>query len=47
MTDLNSLTERQRYFEHALREARQVHSGKGRAAALRHDATNKTVEVGR
>ena len=47
MTDFNSLTERQRHFEHALREARQVHSGKDRAAALRHDAINKTVEVGR
>ena len=47
MTDFNSLTERQRHFEHALREARQVHSGTSRATVLRQDAIGKTVEVGR
>lgn len=47
MTDFNSLTERQRHFEQALREARQVHSRTGRAAAPRHDAIGKIVEVAR
>jgi hypothetical protein len=47
MTDFNSLTERQRHFEHALREARHVHAGTGRATVQRHDVIGKTVEVRR
>ena len=47
MTDFNSLTERHQHFEHALREARHVHAGTGKAAVRRHGAIGKTVEVGR
>jgi hypothetical protein len=47
MTDFNSLTERQRYFEHALREARHVDVGISRAAVRRQGAIGKTMEVGR
>ena len=47
MTDFNSLTERQRHFEQALSEARQVRGGTGRAAVQQHDAIAKTVELGR
>jgi hypothetical protein len=47
MTDFNSLTERQRHFEHALREARQVDTGRSRAAVQQHSTIQKTAEVGR
>ena len=47
MTDFNSLTERQRHFECALSEARQVRAGTSRAAVQRHNAIGKTVELGR
>ena len=45
MTDFNSLTERQRHFEHAVREARQVDAGTSKAAVQRHDAIGKMVEM--
>src|SRR5260370_33124657 len=47
MTDFNSLTERQRHFEHALSEARQVRAGTSRAAVQRQGAILKTVELAR
>jgi len=47
MTDFNSLTERHRHFEHALREARHVDVKTSRAAVQRRDVIGKTVEVGR
>jgi hypothetical protein len=47
MTDFNSLTERQQHFEHALSESRHMRGGTSRAAAQRHGAIGKTVEVGR
>ena len=47
MTDFNSLTERQRHFESVLSAARNLRSGTGKAAVLRHDAIGKTVEVRR
>jgi hypothetical protein len=47
MTEFNSLTERQRHFEHALAEARQVRAGTSRAAVQRQGAILKTVELGR
>ena len=47
MTDCNSLTERQRHFEGALREARHVGTGLNRAAAERYETIGKAFEVGR
>jgi hypothetical protein len=47
MTEFNSLTERQRHFERALREAGQVRAKTGKAAAGRRGAIGKTVEMGR
>jgi hypothetical protein len=47
MTDFNSLTERQRHFEAALREARTAGAGSIRASVERHGAIEKTVGVGR
>jgi hypothetical protein len=47
MTDFNSLTERQRHFEHALSAARQVRAGTSRAALQRQGAIGKTIEIGR
>ena len=47
MTGFNSLTERQRHFEHAVRHARHIDAGTSRAAIQRHGAIGKTVEVGR
>ena len=47
MTDLNSLTERQRHFEGALREARSAGAGFSRATLERRGGIGKTIEVGR
>jgi hypothetical protein len=47
MTDFNSLTERQRHLEGALREARSAGAGFSRAAAERRGGVAKTIEVGR
>jgi hypothetical protein len=47
MTDFNSLTERQRHFESALREARSAGAGLSRATAERRGGIGRTVEVGR
>ena len=47
MTEFNSLTERQQHFEHALREARHVDTGRSRAAVQQHSTIQKTAEVGR
>ena len=47
MTGFNSLTERQRQFEAALREARTAGAGLIRASVERHGAIEKTVGVGR
>jgi hypothetical protein len=47
MTDFNSLTERQRHFEAALREARTAGAGSIRASVEQHGAIEKTVGVGR
>jgi len=47
MMDFNSLTERQRHFEAALREARTSGAGSIRASVERHGAIEKTVGVGR
>jgi hypothetical protein len=47
MSDFKSLTERQRHFEAALREARSVGAGFSRAAAERRGGIGKTIEVGR
>jgi hypothetical protein len=47
MTDFNSLTERQRDFEAALREARSAGAGLSRASVERHGAIEKPVGVGR
>jgi hypothetical protein len=47
MTDFNSLTERQRHFEAALREAQTAGAGLIGASVERHGAIEKTVGVGR
>ena len=47
MTDFNSLTERQRHFECALSEARQVRAGTSRAAVQQHSVIGKMVQLGR
>jgi hypothetical protein len=47
MTEFNSITERQRHFERALREAGQVRTKTGKAAVERHGAILRTMEVGR
>jgi hypothetical protein len=47
MTDFNSLTERQRHFEGALREARHLDAGFDRASLERRGGIGRTIEVGR
>ena len=47
MTDFNSLTERQRHFEAALREARSAGAGSSRATLEQRGGIGKTIEVGR
>jgi hypothetical protein len=47
MIDFNSLMERQRHFEAALREARSAGAGFSRASLERRGGIGKTVEVGR
>ena len=47
MTGFNSLTERQRHFEAALREARSAGAGLSRATLERRGEIGRTTEVGR
>src|SRR5262249_32868771 len=47
MTDFNSLRERQRHFEGALREARSAGAGFSGATPERRGGIGKTFEVGR